>query len=84
MVSKFLVGKNKINLFCLRYVVYKLPLQPNPNSLIAQGAAYAYITSTGTGSWTLSTVSVNDTNSIIGLTLQPLFTNVSYEYTSTV
>ncbi|KAF2893168.1 hypothetical protein ILUMI_13003 [Ignelater luminosus] len=57
------------------YVVYKLPLQSDSNSLIAQGAAYTYITSTDTGGWMLSTASINDTNSIVGLTLKPLFTN---------
>ncbi|KAJ9574029.1 hypothetical protein L9F63_008555 [Diploptera punctata] len=57
------------------YVIYKLPrVKSSNNSLIKQGVAYSYITSHNVSQgWVLSTYSINDSNSMPGRTLQPLY-----------
>ncbi|KAF5308910.1 hypothetical protein FQR65_LT00610 [Abscondita terminalis] len=56
------------------YVLYKLPQQSHNNNLIKDGTAFTYITSNNLTGWTLSDVPISDSNSIVGLTLDPLFT----------
>lgn len=57
------------------YVLYKLPIvKTSSNSLIRKGLGYAYITSrTVSRGWVISNFSINDTRSIPGRTLEPLY-----------
>ncbi|XP_025835051.1 plancitoxin-1-like [Agrilus planipennis] len=57
------------------FYAYKLPLESkHENTLIATGAAYTYMTSNNYRSgWILSPKSINDTDSLVGLTLKPVF-----------
>lgn len=62
-----------------RYVLYKLPkVSTSSDPLIRQGLAYLYITNVtvGTG-WRLSTRSIGSNSSVPGITLAPLYDNVS-------
>lgn len=58
-----------------RYVLYKLPvIKTSSNSLIQKGLGYAYITSDSVSrGWVISDFSINDTRSIPGRTLEPLY-----------
>ncbi|XP_031340671.1 plancitoxin-1 [Photinus pyralis] len=63
------------------YVLYKLPKEDHhPNRLISEGVAYTYITSNDISDWKLSSISIGDANSIVGLTLKPLFTEKNNVY----
>lgn len=55
--------------------MYKIPHQKhNENDIIKSGLGYTFISSNNIMSnWTLSSLSMNDTNSIIGRTLKPLY-----------
>lgn len=55
--------------------MYKIPkIKGSSNRLIRTGMAYAYITSTtDSDTWTLSKLSVNNSNSLPGNTLSPLY-----------
>ncbi|KAK4886094.1 hypothetical protein RN001_002365 [Aquatica leii] len=55
------------------YVLYKLPQEAHSNDLIKDGTAFTYITSNDIGGWKLSNLPINDSSSILGLTLDPLF-----------
>jgi deoxyribonuclease-2 len=57
------------------YVLYKLPvIKTSSNSLIRKGLGYAYITSGSVSrGWVVSNFSINDTRSIPGRTLEPLY-----------
>ena len=57
--------------------MYKLPTLPRENDyLLRRGLGYIYITSDDPdGDWKFSKKSINDTNSIPGRTLQPLYNN---------
>lgn len=61
--------------FQIRYFAYKFPNlgKKIPNQNVRFGIGYAYITSKNSSAWTLSTFGVNDTNSLIGRTLSPLY-----------
>ncbi|XP_021933691.1 plancitoxin-1 isoform X2 [Zootermopsis nevadensis] len=56
-------------------VIYKLPrIKTSSNSLIRKGVAYAYITSSNISrGWAISDLSINDTKSVPGRILQPLY-----------
>lgn len=58
-----------------RYVLYKLPVVTGSKDfLLRRGLAYMYITSGGPNTgWKLSSLSVNDSRSIPGRTLSPLY-----------
>ncbi|RNA21642.1 deoxyribonuclease-2-alpha, partial [Brachionus plicatilis] len=65
------------------FALYKLPKKvhtffksKNPNPFISQGTAYAFITNQFT-EWTLSELSINDSMSLSGRTMQPLYSNHS-------
>ena len=62
-------------LYSSRFVALKLPhLKKSDNLFVREGVAYVYITSESVHSnWTLSALSVNDANSIMGNTLKPLY-----------
>lgn len=69
-ISKFLIFLIYKCLFD-RYVIYKLPHQ---QSDVKPLGSYIYITSDSLSEgWKLSALSINDSNSIPGLTLQPLY-----------
>ncbi|XP_053986931.1 plancitoxin-1 [Hylaeus volcanicus] len=57
------------------YVAYKLPkTSTSSNPLIREGYAYLYITNaTVESGWSLSTKSIGSNNSILGVTLAPLY-----------
>ncbi|XP_023029626.2 deoxyribonuclease II [Leptinotarsa decemlineata] len=57
------------------YVLYKIPKLKQQNLLIEQGSAYIYLASNHYGSWQISNKSINNTNSIIGNTLQNLYSS---------
>lgn len=57
--------------------MYKLPALKSSNQLISLGAAYSYMTSKDATVWIDSSISINETNSLIGLNLQALYSNVN-------
>lgn len=58
------------------FIVYKVPkLENSSNNLIRNGYGYAYMSSSSSKSWHLSKRSISDKNSILGLTLKPIFDN---------
>uniref|UniRef100_A0A1B6FE63 Uncharacterized protein n=2 Tax=Cuerna arida TaxID=1464854 RepID=A0A1B6FE63_9HEMI len=60
------------------FVIYKIPkIKGHSNDLIKSGLAYAYILSESNLGWTLSEKSINDSSSMPGLTLAPLYENSS-------
>ncbi|XP_063216023.1 deoxyribonuclease-2-alpha isoform X2 [Bacillus rossius redtenbacheri] len=85
MVNYFVIIENK--LFCRDennnivdwFVAYKLPLiKEHSNKLVQEGVAYCYITSKDVAAgWMLSERSINDSLSITGQTLLPLYANKS-------
>ncbi|KAF5281964.1 hypothetical protein FQA39_LY00488 [Lamprigera yunnana] len=56
------------------YIIYKLPQEKHSNKLINDGVAFTYMTSNDLTGWKFSDVSLNETRSIVGVTLEPLFT----------
>lgn len=54
------------------YFMYKLPRIKHEPRLLKGGLAYMYITAAGPKEWQLSNISILDTSSMLGLTLQPL------------
>lgn len=60
-------------------MLYKLPkIQTSSNPLIREGLAYLYITNvTIRTGWQLSTRPISSSNSILGITLAPLYNRVS-------
>ena len=70
----------KMLLLIKRFTLYKLPTLNNiqeakmeaENPFLNQGTAYSYITNTKQ-SWQLSSISMNDTESFAGKTLEPLY-----------
>lgn len=62
-----------------RFVTYKLPLsKKHTNKLITNGLGYVYITSKNPSlNWTLSTLPINSSESILGRTLSALYKNES-------
>uniref|UniRef100_A0A1B6LW25 Uncharacterized protein n=2 Tax=Graphocephala atropunctata TaxID=36148 RepID=A0A1B6LW25_9HEMI len=60
------------------FAIYKIPkIKDHSNEFIQSGVAYAYILSGSDQGWRLSEKSINDSNSIPGLTLAPLYINSS-------
>lgn len=57
------------------FVMYKLPMQSKKtgNKLVDGGMAYLYITSKNTTKWTLSNININNTESLLGTALSPLY-----------
>lgn len=56
-----------------RFVVYKYPKLKGSGNLFNSGVGYSFMTSNSFSSWKLSTLSINNTNSIIGRTLYNLY-----------
>lgn len=55
-------------------MLYKLPNEHNANPLIKNGVGYMFITSNDAKiEWKLSNISINSSQSIPGLTLQPYY-----------
>lgn len=55
--------------------MYKLPEIKHDQELLEHGVAYTYVTSDDLNGWHFSNISINTTDSIVGLTLQPLYEN---------
>lgn len=52
--------------------MYKFPQIKHQPKLIKSGLAYMYMTSNVSNEWQLSKISILNTQSMLGLTLQPL------------
>lgn len=61
-----------------RFVVYKFPTIKQHGKLFKSGVAYSYVTSENVTFWKLSNISINNTNSIVGRTLESLYNENVY------
>ncbi|KAL1509067.1 hypothetical protein ABEB36_003865 [Hypothenemus hampei] len=56
------------------FFIYKLPKQQtHDNELIRKGLAFMYLTSTNDDQWIFSSISINDSTSLVAHTLRPIF-----------